>query len=142
MMDTAMNNYGAFILVDHAYVPLKILAQQTDNDQSTPSSGPSNSSTDDTQINSTNDTQPAAAAATRQTSPPPSSSAEPTNTNAPEPLNTENGTASPEPTVTGTTDVVASKSEVTPAGTNSDPKPEPPKVASVESDEEEGVASG
>ncbi|KAF4334841.1 hypothetical protein FBEOM_11326 [Fusarium beomiforme] len=144
MTETAMNNYGAFILVDHAYVPVELLAQQNDNDQSTPTNGPLNNSTDSTQIDPTNNTQPTAAASARQPSPPPRSPMEPTNTDAPEPTTTGNNATSPEPIAPEATDLAAAKSDVAPAESYSEPEPKPPKVASVESDneEEEGVASG
>ncbi|KAJ4029756.1 hypothetical protein NW761_009766 [Fusarium oxysporum] len=128
MMDTATNNYGAFILVDHAYVPIKILAQQTDNDQSTPRSGNSNDNTDSNQNNSTDNTQPAPPVA-RQPSPPPDSSADAVNTDTPGPSHTGDNTTTPEP--------AASTGNTTPAGTGSVPGPTLPKVASVEPDNTE-----
>jgi hypothetical protein len=121
-------------------VPIKILAQQTDNDQSTPPSGSSNDTTDNKQSNSTN-TQPDVAVV-RQPSPSPASSI---NTNVPEPSNTGDTTTIPEPTAPDSTDTVASTSNIIPAGTGSEPGPKLPKVASVEPDnteEEGGVASG
>ncbi|RKL10875.1 hypothetical protein BFJ68_g8521 [Fusarium oxysporum] len=128
MMDTATNNYGAFILVDHAYVPIKILAQQTDNDQSTPRSGNSNDNTDSNQNNSTDNTQPAPPVA-RQPSPPPDSSADAVNTGTPGPSHTGDNTTTPEP--------AASTGNTTPAGTGSVPGPTLPKVATVEPDNTE-----
>ncbi|CVK98480.1 uncharacterized protein FMAN_12452 [Fusarium mangiferae] len=115
MMDTAINNYGAFILVDHGYVPIKILAQQTDNDQSTPPNGSSNGTTGNSQNNSTGNTQP---------SPSSTSPTDAINTNAPEPSNAGDNTTVPEP--------AASEINTAPAATNSQPGPKMPKVASVE----------
>ncbi|RKL28725.1 hypothetical protein BFJ72_g12351 [Fusarium proliferatum] len=115
MIDTAINNYGAFILVDHGYVPIKILAQQTDNDQSTPPNGSSNGTTDNSQNNSTGNTQP---------SPSSTSSTDAINTNAPEPSNAGDNTTVPEP--------AASEINTAPVATNSQPGSKMPKVASVE----------
>ncbi|KAF5630385.1 hypothetical protein F52700_7285 [Fusarium sp. NRRL 52700] len=115
MMYTVTNNYGAFILVDHGYVPIKILAQQTDDDQSTPRSGNSNDTTESSQNKSTGNTRP---------SPSSNSSTDATNTNAPEPLNPGDNIALPDP--------VASESDTSPAATNTEPAPKMPKVASVE----------
>ncbi|KAF5701546.1 hypothetical protein FGLOB1_10152 [Fusarium globosum] len=115
MMDTAINNYGAFILVDHGYVPIKILAQQTDKDQSTPPNGSSNGTTDNSQNNSTGNTQP---------SPPSTSSTDAINTNAPEPSNAGDNTTVPEP--------AAPEINTAPVATNSQPGSKMPKVASVE----------
>ncbi|KAH7158883.1 hypothetical protein DER46DRAFT_686047 [Fusarium sp. MPI-SDFR-AT-0072] len=128
MMDTATNNYGAFILVDHGYVPIKILAQQTDNDQNTPPSRNSNDTTDGNQNNSTDNTQPAPPVVS-QPSPSPASSTDAINTNAPEPSNTGDNTTIPDP--------AASTSNVTLAGAGSEPSPRLPKVASVEPDNTE-----
>ncbi|KAI1033260.1 hypothetical protein LB503_008734 [Fusarium chuoi] len=115
MMDTVTNNYGAFIVVDHGYVPIKILAQQTDNDQSTPPNGSSNVSTDNSQNKSAGNTQP---------SPSPTSSTDAINTNAPEPSNAgDNNTVR---------ESAASETNTTPAATDSQPVPKMPKVASVE----------
>ncbi|PNP86289.1 hypothetical protein FNYG_00517 [Fusarium nygamai] len=124
MMDTLTNNYGAFILVDHGYVPIKILAQQPDNDQSTPRSGNSNDTTDSNQNKSTDNT-PAA----REPVPSSASSTDAINTNAPEPSNTGDNTTVPEQ--------AASRSHTTPAATDSGPAPKMPKVVSVGPDNTE-----
>ncbi|KAF5709633.1 hypothetical protein FMUND_9964 [Fusarium mundagurra] len=124
MMDTVTNNYGAFILVDHGYVPIKILAQQPDNDQSTPRSGNPNDTTDSNQNNSTDNT-PAA----REPLPSSTSSTVAINTNAPEPSKIGNNSTVPDP--------AASKSDTTPAATDSELGPKMPKVASVEPDNTE-----
>ncbi|KAG5748330.1 hypothetical protein H9Q70_008993 [Fusarium xylarioides] len=128
MMDTVTNSYGAFILVDHGYVPLKILAQQTDNDQSTPPNGNLDDTTDSNQNNSTDNTQPAPPVA-RQPSPSSAPSTDAINTNAPQLSNTGDDTTVPES--------AAPEADTTPAATDSEPAPKMPKVASVEPDDTE-----
>nr|RBQ92428.1 hypothetical protein FVER53263_11320 [Fusarium verticillioides] len=124
MMDTLSNNYGAFILVDYGYVPIKILAQQPDNDQSTPPCGNSNDTTDSNQNKSTDNTP-----ATREPLPSSASSTDAINTNASEPSNTGDNTTVPEQ--------AASRSHTTPAATDSEPAPKMPKVVSVEPNDTE-----
>ncbi|KAF5604950.1 uncharacterized protein FSUBG_6679 [Fusarium subglutinans] len=128
MVDTVANNYGAFILVDHGYVPIKIMAQQTDNDQSTPPSGNSNDTADSNQNNSTDNTPPAPPVA-RQPSPSSTSLTDVINTDAPEPSNTGDNTAVPES--------AKPETDTTPAATDPEPAPKMPKVASVEPDDTE-----
>ncbi|KAF4961031.1 hypothetical protein FGADI_546 [Fusarium gaditjirri] len=127
MIDTETHNYGAFILVDHGYVPLEILAQQTDNDQSTPRSGNSDDTTNSNQNNSTDYAQPTPVIP--QPSPSPTSSTNTINANVPEPSSTGDNTTAPRP--------AESTSNTIPAGTGSETGPRLPKVASVESDNTE-----
>ncbi|KAM0246427.1 hypothetical protein ACHAP5_004741 [Fusarium lateritium] len=104
MSQIAMNGYGAFIVVDHAYVPVQLLAQQTHSDPvpspppspppTPPPPPPPSDRTNNNSGDSTNTPQTA-----RPASAPPSNLA---NTNEPERSDAGNGGSNTQTPAPGT----------------------------------------
>ncbi|KAF4447638.1 hypothetical protein F53441_8842 [Fusarium austroafricanum] len=137
MTDINRHRYGAFILVDHAYKSLQVLAEEDDENgkKKAPSNGLSNNTTNNTSVNSADNTQSTLA---RQPSPP-NPPAALTNTNAPDPSNTGTDTNSPEPSIPVTTDSSSTAGGITGISTpkGADSKPGSPKVGDKEPEKAE-----
>ncbi|KAH7173692.1 uncharacterized protein B0J16DRAFT_350698 [Fusarium flagelliforme] len=135
MYQISANSYGAFILIDLAYVPLQVLAR-----------GSSDLSSSDVTNNASSDLTNAAQTAphsTRQASPaPPSSPKEPVNTSNDENNGTGNSnTGTQTPLAPVDTDTGSSKGDVTDGSLENIGGEESKQPAVDESVDEEGVAN-